>query len=149
MELELASRLTNAIKQSSLSDKQTKIFSRPQIERAGGFRLTAERRLVGTVGAVGGVVAHRGEVDAHAVAGALPLPAGTPEGWRGAISFIAHVPAVVVPVANPAAQHAVPIVAAEERGRAGARRAGVVLVAAVLTVGMTVTLPVGRDTAPV
>lgn len=30
MELELASRLTNAIKQSSLSDKQTKIFSRPQ-----------------------------------------------------------------------------------------------------------------------
>lgn len=39
MELELASRLTNAIKQSSLSAKQTKIFSRLQREQAGGSDL--------------------------------------------------------------------------------------------------------------
>lgn len=75
---------------------------RPQMTKAEN-RLTAERRLIGTVGAVRSVVAHRGEVDAQAVAGALPLPTWTPERRRGAFSFVAHVPAVIVPVADPAA----------------------------------------------
>lgn len=113
------------------------------------MRLTAKRGLVGPIGAVGGVVAHSGQVDAQAVAGALPLPAWAPEGGRGAVSLVAHVPAVVVAVANPAAQHAVPVVAAEERGGAGTRRAGVVLIAAVLAVCVAVTLPRGWDTATV
>lgn len=73
----------------------------PQMTKAEN-RLTAKRRLISAVGAVGSVVAHCGEVDAHAVARALPLPAWTSERRRGAFSFIAHVPAVVVPVADPA-----------------------------------------------
>lgn len=111
--------------------------------------LTAEGRLVGAVGTVGGVVAHRGEVDAHAMAGTLPLPAGTAEGRSGTVPFVAQVAAVVVAVADPAAQHAVAVVAAEEGGGAGAGGAGVVLVAAVLAVGVAVALPVGRDAAAV
>lgn len=113
------------------------------------MRLTAEGGLVGTIGTVGNVVTHCGEVDAHTVARTLPLPAWTSEGWRGTVSFIAHVPAVVVSVTNPAAQHAVSIIAAEERGRAGARWARVVFVTAVLTVRMTITLPRGWDTTPI
>lgn len=112
-------------------------------------RLTAERRLVSTVGAVWSVVAHFGEVDAHTVAGALPLPAWTSERRRRTLTFITGVSTVVVPVAEPAAQHAVPVVAAEERGGAGARRAGVVFIAAVLAVRVAVALPARRDTAAV
>lgn len=103
--------------------------------------LTAKGRLVSTVGAVRSVVTHCGEVYAHTVAGTLPLPAWTPERWCGTISFITHVPAVVVPIANPTAKHAVSVIATEQRGRAGARWAGVVLVTAILAVWMTVTLP--------
>lgn len=66
-------------------------------------RLTAEWRLVSTIGAVRGVVTHSGEVDAQTVARALPLPAWTSERRRGTFSFIAHVPAVVVAVTNPTA----------------------------------------------
>lgn len=113
------------------------------------MRLTAKRGLVSAIGTVGGVVTHCGQVDAHTVAGTLPLPARTAKGWRGTVSFVTHVPAVIVAVADPAAQHAVAIVAAEEGGGAGARRAGVVLVAAVLTVRVAVTLPRGRDTGPI
>lgn len=111
--------------------------------------LTAKGGLVSTVGTVGSVVTHRGQVDAQTVAGTLPLPAGTPEGRRGTVSLVAHVPAVVVAVAHPAAQHAVSVVAAEEVGGAGARRAGVVLVTAVLAVRVAVALPRGRDAAAV
>lgn len=113
------------------------------------FRLTAERRLIGTIGAIGCVVTHCGEVDAYTVARALPLPAGTSERWCGTVSFITHVPAVVVPITNPASQHTVSIVTAEECGRAGARWAGVVFVTAILTVWVTITFPGRRDTAPV
>lgn len=83
------------------------------------------------------------------MAGTLPLPAGTAEGRRGTVPFVAQVPAVVVAVADPAAQHAVAVVAAEEGGGAGARGTGVVLVAAVLAVWVAVALPVGRQAAPV
>lgn len=83
------------------------------------------------------------------MAGTLPLPAGTAEGRRGTVPFVAQVPAVVVAVADPAAQHAVAVVAAEEGGGAGAGGAGVVLVAAVLAVGVAIALPVGRHAAPV
>lgn len=112
-------------------------------------KLTAERRLVGPVGAVGHVVADAAEVDADAVAGALPLPAGAAERRRGAVALVAHVSAVVVAVAHPAAEDAVAIVAAELRGGAGARRAGVVLVRAVGTVSVTVALPVRRHAVTV
>lgn len=66
-------------------------------------RLTAEWRLVSTIGAVRGVVTHSGEVDAQTVARTLPLPAWTSERWCGTILFITHVPAVIVPVTNPTA----------------------------------------------
>lgn len=79
----------------------------------------------------------------------LPLPAGTAERRRGTVPLVAQVPAVVVAVADPAAQHAVAVVAAEEGGGAGAGGTGLVLVAAVLAVGVAVALPVGRDAAAV
>ena len=123
--------------------------TRAQGGGSGNGALTAERRLVCAVGAVGRVVAHPGQVDTHAVARALPLPAGAAERRRGAVALVAHVPAVVVAVAEPAAEHAVAVVAAVERGGAGARRAGVVLVRAVLTVGVAVALPGGRHAAAV
>lgn len=74
-----------------------------QAEKIAEIRLTAERRLVSTIGAVRSVVTHCGEVDAHTVARALPLPAWTSERRCGTVSFIAHVPTVVVPITNPAA----------------------------------------------
>lgn len=113
------------------------------------LQLTAEGRLVRAVGTVGVVVAHRGEVDAQAVARTLPLPAGAAERRRRTVLLVTQVPAVIVTVADPAAQHAVAVVAAEEGRGAGARRACLVLVTAVLAVGMAVTLPVGRDAAAV
>lgn len=79
----------------------------------------------------------------------LPLPAGTAEGRRWTVSLVAQVPAVVVAVADPAAQHAVAVVAAEEGGGAGAGGAGLVLVAAVLAVGVAIALPVGWDAAAI
>lgn len=66
-------------------------------------KLTAKRRLVRSVWAVGSVVTHCGDIDAKAVAGALPLPTGTSERWRGTVSFIAHVPAIIVSITNPTA----------------------------------------------
>ena len=80
---------------------------------------------------------------------ALPLPDGAAEGQRGAVSLVTHVPAVVVPVAHPAGEHTVAVVAAEQAGGAGARRAGVVLVGAVLAVRVAVTFPGGGHTAAV
>lgn len=112
-------------------------------------KLTAEWRLISAVGAVRSVVTHCGEVDANAVAGALPLPAWTPERWRGTVSLIAHVPAIVVSITNPAAQHAVSIITAEECGRAGARRARVVFITAILAVWVTITFPCRWYTAPI
>lgn len=65
--------------------------------------LIAEWRLVSTVGAVRSVVTHCSEVDANTVARALPLPTRTSERWCGTVSFITHVPAVIVPITNPTA----------------------------------------------
>lgn len=79
----------------------------------------------------------------------LPLPAGTAEGRRWTVPLVAQVPAVVVAVADPAAQHTVAVVTAKKRRGAGARGAGLVLVAAVLAVGVAVALPIGWDAAAV
>lgn len=83
------------------------------------------------------------------MARALPLPAGAAERWCGAVSLVTHVPTVVVAVAEPPLVHTVAVVTAEQGGGAGAEGTDVVLVRAVLTVRVTVTLPGGGDTAAV
>lgn len=133
--------LSGSIKQSSICGAQRKFWNQYNNESMNWARLTTERRLISTIGTVRSVVTHSCKVDTHTVSRALPLPAWTSKRWSGTISFVTHVPAVVVSVTNPAAQHAVSIVTAEKWGWTGARRAGVVFVTAVLTVWVTITLP--------
>ena len=111
---------------------------------------TAEGRLVGSVGAVPPVVAHRCHGNAHPVGGTQPLVGGASEGRRGAVLLVAHVQAVVVTVAEPSRPDADLVVGAlDVAGPAGERRAGVVFVGAILAVGVAVALPRARDAGAV
>ena len=106
---------------------------------------TANRRLIGSIGAVPLAVAHLVQVDAQQVRGALPLSRGAAE-WRGgAVLLITHVPAVVVAVTQPACWDADLVGTLEIVGLAGDRGAGVVFIRRVLAVWMAVTLPLLWD----
>lgn len=86
-------------------------------------------------------VAHLVHVNAQLVGGAQPLVGGTAK-WRGgAVLFIAHVPAVVVAVTQPACWDALLVGALEIVGSAGDGRTGVVFVRSIFTVRMAITLP--------
>lgn len=89
-------------------------------------------------------VAHLVQVDAHRVCGAQPLARRTAK-WRcGAVLFIAHVPTVVVAVAQPAQWDALLVGTLEVVRLAGDGRAGVVLVGSIFTVRVAVALPIAR-----
>lgn len=87
-------------------------------------------------------VAQLVQVDAHHVCGAQPLARRTAK-WRcGAVLFIAHVPTVVVAVAQPGRWDALLVGTLEVVRLAGDGRAGVVLVGSIFTVRVAVTLPI-------
>jgi len=103
--------------------------------------LTADGRLVGSVGTVPLAIAHLVQLNAELVGGALPLSRGATK-WRGgAVLLITRVPAVVVAVTQPARRDADLVGALEVIGSAGDRWAGVVFVRCILTVCVAVTLP--------
>lgn len=86
-------------------------------------------------------VAHFVQVNAQLVGGAQPLVGGTAK-WRGgAVLFIAHVPAVVVAVTQPACWDALLVGTLEIVGCAGDGRTGVVFVRSIFTVWMAITFP--------
>lgn len=80
----------------SIRLERTLIVTRDMLE------LTAEFGLIGTVGAVSLAIAQLVKVDAHLVGGAQPLLRRAAKWRRWAVRFIAHVPAVIVTVADPA-----------------------------------------------
>ena len=75
------------------------------------------------------------------MARALPLPKGTAKRLGRAVLLIAHVPAVIVPVTGPWSEDAVAVVTEEVSWGAGLRDTAIVLVGAVDTIGMFITLP--------
>lgn len=97
--------------------------------------------LVGPIRAVRDAVTEEIQIDTDIVARALPLPKGTAKSLGRAVLLVTHIPAVIVPVTGPRSEDAVSVVTEEVSWGAGLRDAAIVLVRAVDTVGMSVTLP--------
>lgn len=106
-----------------------------------GAVLTAKRRLVGSIRTVSLAIAHLSLGDTHLVCGTQPQTRRAAEWRSGTACLIAHIPAIVITVTNPALGNAVSIGTLEVCGSAGARWAAVVFVRAIFTVRMTVTFP--------
>lgn len=107
--------------------------------------LTAEGRLVSSIGAVSLAITHLSLCDAHLVCGTQPLTWWAAEWWCGTVCFIAHIPAVIIPITNPALRHTVSISTLELYRTAGMGWAAIVLIRAVLTVWMAITFPHFRN----
>lgn len=107
--------------------------------------LTAEGRLVSSIWAVSLAITHLSLCDAHLVCGTQPLTWWAAEWWSGTICFIAHIPAIIFPITNPALRHTVSISTLELYRTTGTGRAAIVLIRAILTVWMTITFPHFRN----
>lgn len=104
-------------------------------------KLTAKWGLVGPIRAVRDAITEDIQIDTGIVARALPLPKGTAKSLGRAVLLVAHIPAVIVPVTGPRSEDAVAVVTKEVSWGAGLRDTAVVLVRAVDTIGMFITLP--------
>lgn len=105
------------------------------------WTLTADRRLICSIGAVFLTVANLVQIDAYLVSGAQPLSRGTAEGRGGAVLLIAHIPAVILPITHPACWNAHLVGTLEIVRPAGDSWTPVVFIRSILTVRMAVTLP--------
>lgn len=111
--------------------------------------MIAKWGLVGPIRTVKDAVTQGTQIDTGAVARALPLRARAVERLGRTVLLVTHVPAVIVPIADPRLVDAVPIVAEEVSRRAGLRNTATVLVRPVDTVWVAVTFPGVRDACTV
>lgn len=90
--------------------------------------LTANGRLICSIGTVPLAVTHLILIDAQLVGGALPLARWTAKWRRGAILFITHVQAVIVSITLPACRDTQLVVTLEIVGSASDGWARVVFI---------------------
>lgn len=103
--------------------------------------LIAKWGLIGPIRAVRDAITEDIQIDTDIVARALPLPKGTAKSLGRAVLLVAHIPAVIVPVTGPWSEDAVAVVTEEVSWGAGLRDTAIVLVGAINTIGMFITLP--------